>query len=49
MLEEKLSYIIVSVEQQMALVKIKIKNNKKNLKQLENLTLDEIEDIENQQ
>ena len=41
MLEEKLNYIIISVEQQMDLVKIKIKNNKKNFKQLENLKKDE--------
>ena len=36
MLEEKLSDLILVVESQLKLVKIKIKNNKKELKQLEN-------------
>lgn len=35
MLEEKLNDIILSVEQQLTLVKIKLKNDKKDLKQID--------------
>ena len=40
MLEEKLNDIILSVEQEMNLVKIKIKHNKKDLKKLNNMCKD---------
>ena len=40
MLEEKLNEIILSVEQEMNLVKIKIKHNKKDLKKLNNMGKD---------
>ena len=40
MLEEKLNDIILSVEQQINLVKIKIKHNKKDLKKLNNMCKD---------
>ena len=40
MLEEKLNDIILSVDQEMNLVKIKIKHNKKDLKKLNNMCKD---------
>ena len=40
MLEQKLNDIILSVEQQINLVKIKIKHNKKDLKKLNNMCKD---------
>ena len=40
MLEQKLNDIILSVEQEMNLVKIKIKHNKKDLKKLNNMCKD---------
>ena len=40
MLEEKLNDIILLVEQEMNLVKIKIKHNKKDLKKLNNMCKD---------
>ena len=40
MLEEKLNDIILSVEQEMNLVKIKIKHDKKDLKKLNNMFKD---------
>ena len=40
MLEEKLNDIILSVEQEMNLVKIKIKHDKKDLKKLNNMYKD---------
>ena len=40
MLEEKLNDIILSVEQEMNLVKIKIKHDKKDLKKLNNMCKD---------
>ena len=40
MLEHKLNDIILSVEQEMNLVKIKIKHNKKDLKKLNNMCKD---------
>ena len=40
MLEQKLNDIILSVEQQINLVKIKIKHNKKDLKKLKNMNKD---------
>ena len=42
MLEEKLNDIILSVEQQINLVKIKIKHNKKDLKKLNNMCKDTV-------
>ena len=42
MLEEKLNDIILSVEQEMNLVKIKIKHNKKDLKKLKNMNKDSV-------
>ena len=40
MLEEKLNDIILSVDQEMNLIKIKIKHNKKDLKKLNNMCKD---------
>ena len=40
MLEEKIEDIIISVEQQITLIKIKIKNGKKDLKKLNNMNND---------
>ena len=42
MLEQKLNDIILSVEQQINLVKIKIKHNKKDLKKLKNMNKDSV-------
>ena len=42
MLEEKLNDIILSVEQQINLVKIKIKHDKKDLKKLNNMYKDTV-------
>ena len=42
MLEEKLNDIILSVEQQINLVKIKIKHDKKDLKKLNNMCKDSV-------
>ena len=42
MLEQKLNDIILSVEQQINLVKIKIKHNKKDLKKLNNMNKDSV-------
>ena len=42
MLEEKLNDIILSVEQEMNLVKIKIKHDKKDLKKLNNMCKDTV-------
>ena len=42
MLEQKLNDIILSVEQEMNLVKIKIKHNKKDLKKLNNMCKDTV-------
>ena len=42
MLEQKLNDIILSVEQEMNLVKIKIKHNKKELKKLKNMNKDTV-------
>lgn len=42
MLEQKLNDIILSVEQEMNLVKIKIKHNKKDLKKLKNMNIDSV-------
>ena len=40
MLEEKLNDIILATEHQITLIKIKLKNNKKDLKQLKNMVKD---------
>ena len=42
MLEQKLNDIILSVEQQINLVKIKIKHSKKDLKKLKNMNKDSV-------
>ena len=42
MLEEKLNDIILATEHQITLIKIKLKNNKKDLKQLKNMVKDVI-------
>lgn len=42
MLEEKLNDIILSVEQQINLIKIKIKHDKKDLKKLNNMCKDSV-------
>ena len=42
MLDQKLNDIILSVEQQINLVKIKIKHNKKDLKKLKNMNKDSV-------
>ena len=42
MLEEKLNDIILLVDQEMNLVKIKIKHNKKDLKKLKNMNKDSV-------
>ena len=42
MLEQKLSDIILSVEQEINLIKIKIKHNKKDLKKLNNMCKDTV-------
>ena len=42
MLENNLNEIILSVEQEMNLVKIKIKHNKKELKKLKNINKDTV-------
>ena len=42
MLEQKLNDIILSVEQQINLVKIKIKHNKKDLKKLKSMNKDSV-------
>ena len=42
MLEEKLNDIILSVEQQINLIKIKIKHDKKDLKKLNNMCKDTV-------
>ena len=42
MLEEKLNDIILSVEQQINLIKIKIKHDKKDLKKLNNMFKDSV-------
>ena len=42
MLEEKIEDIIISVEQQITLIKIKLKNDKKDLKILNNMIKDVI-------